>query len=205
LAHLHAAGLPWHADLAPVQALTAEARRVLKQQLTKQVQTSVTTSAGRLLDACAALCGGRQSVTYEGQAAIEFEALAMQAPMGFGTRYVVPIVPDESGAVLLALDTFLDRLLLDLRQGRDRRSIALDVHSALADAIVTVARRVRDTAGTDVVGLTGGVFQNVLLLTLAARRLRHAGFTVLTHRHVPPNDGGLALGQAMIAATAERG
>jgi hydrogenase maturation protein HypF len=206
LAHLHSAGVPWSDDLAPVRALSDETRRILRQQLARQLQTAVTTSAGRLLDACAALCGGRQSVSYEGQAAIEFEAMAMRAPLGFGRRYIIDVA--ETGAaeapLQLALDDFWRRVVVDLRQGRDRRSIALDVHSALADAIVTVARRVRDMTETHAVGLTGGVFQNVLLLTLAARRLRQAGFTVLTHRCVPPNDGGLALGQAMIAAASER-
>ncbi len=202
LAHLHSAGLPWSDDLAPVQALSDEARRVLRHQLVTGVQTAVTTSAGRLLDACASLCGVRQSVTYEGQAAIEFEALAMRAPIGFGSRYIIGVAGEPDLPLQLTLEGLWSQLLLDLRQGRDRRSIALDVHSALADAILVVARRTRDTTLTDVVGLTGGVFQNVLLLTLTARRLRQAGFTVLTHRHVPPNDGGIALGQAMIAAMA---
>lgn len=166
LAHLHSAGLPWSDELPPVQALSAEARRVLKQQLSKHVQTATTSSAGRLLDACAALCGVRQSVSYEGQAAIEFEALAMRAPLGFGSRYAIALASTDDGAPMqLALSSFWPQLLLDLRHGRDRRSIALDVHSALADAIVTVARRVRDMHQTEVVGLTGGVFQNVLLLT----------------------------------------
>jgi hydrogenase maturation protein HypF len=128
----------------------------------------------------------------------------MRAPLGFGRRYVVSESERERAPQQLALGSLWTQCLDDLRQGRDRASIALDVHSALADAIVAVARRVRDGSETDVVGLTGGVFQNVLLLTLAARRLRHAGFTVLTHRQVPPNDGGLALGHAMIAAMAAR-
>lgn len=204
LAHLHSAGIAWTDALAPVQALSAEARRVLQQQLTQRFQTSVTTSAGRFLDACASLCGVRQSVSYEGQAAIEFEAMAMRAPIGFGGRYVISLTTDDDTTMQLAFDNLWPRMLQDLTQGRDRRSIALDVHSALADAIVRVAQRIRELRGTAVVGLTGGVFQNVLLLTLAARRLRAAGFTVLTHRLVPPNDGGLALGQAMVAAMAGR-
>ncbi|MCC7054830.1 MAG: carbamoyltransferase HypF [Gemmatimonadaceae bacterium] len=200
LAHLHAAGVPWHEALAPMQALRGEAVRVLRTQLATGVRTHLTSSAGRLLDACAALAGGRQSVTYEGQAAIEFEALAKRAPIGFSCRYVIALDDAGGGAVQLTLGDFWRELAQDVAQGRDRRSIALDVHSALADVIVAVARRVRESHGTGVVGLTGGVFQNVLLLTLAARRLRHFGFTVLTHRLVPPNDGGLALGQVMVAA-----
>lgn len=204
LAHLHTAGVPWSDDLAPVQALRDEARRVLLQQVTRRLHTAVTTSAGRLLDACAALCGVRQSASYEGQAAIEFEALAMQAPPGIDRRYPIAIVESEGTAapLQLGLQDFWCQVVHDLRQDGDRRRIALDVHSALAEAIVAVARRVRDMTGTHTVGLTGGVFQNMLLLTLAVRRLRHAGFTVLMHRAVPPNDGGLALGQAMIAAAA---
>jgi hydrogenase maturation protein HypF len=103
----------------------------------------------------------------------------------------------------LELHDFWRQVVYDVRKGRDRRSIALDVHGALAEAIVTVARRVRDMTETQTVGLTGGVFQNVLLLTLTVQRLQKAGFTVLTHRAVPPNDGGIALGQAMVAAQAE--
>jgi hydrogenase maturation protein HypF len=206
LAHLHAVGIPWSDDLAPVRALSEDARRILRQQFDRQLHTSVTTSAGRLLDACAALCGVRQAVSYEGQAAIEFELLATQAPLGIGRQYPIAVVAPDGGEAPLQLELhhFWRQVVHDLRQGRDHRSIALDVHRALADAIVTVAQRVRDMTETQTVGLTGGVFQNVLLLTLAVHRLQKAGFTVLTHRAVPPNDGGLALGQAVIAAQAEQ-
>ena len=200
LAHLHSAGLAWSDSLIPVQSMTIEARRVLHRQLTQGFQTTVTTSAGRLLDACASLCGVRQAVSYEGQAAIEFEAMAMQVPIDMTCRYDMPLSADGRPTMQLTLTDLWVRMLQDLAQGRDRCSIALDVHSALADGIVRVAERVRDLRAIKVVGLTGGVFQNVLLLTLAVRRLQAQGFTVLTHRSVPPNDGGLALGQAMIAA-----
>lgn len=204
LAHLHSAGIAWSDSLRPVRCMTIEAQRVLHQQLTQGIQTTVTTSAGRLLDACASLCGVRQSTSYEGQAAIEFEAMAMEAPTDVGGRYHLPLSSDSRSTMQLTLDDLWVRMLEDLSQRRDRRSIALDVHSALADGIVRVAERLRDLRATTVVGLTGGVFQNVLLLTLAARRLRAQGFTVLTHRIVPPNDGGLALGQAIVAAIGAR-
>ena len=203
LAHLHSAGIEWSDELAPVKAMTEESRRVLHTQLTTGVQTVVTTSAGRLLDACAALCGVRQSVTYEGQAAIEFEALAMTAPIASGCRYAIEVTGDGTPPLQLSLRAFWNDMLRDLRDGRSQRRIALDVHSALATGIVQMAMRLRDVHKVQTVGLTGGVFQNVLLLTLTARRLRQACFTVLTHRQVPPNDGGLALGQAMIAAMAD--
>jgi hydrogenase maturation protein HypF len=205
LAHLHTVGIPWSDDLAPVRALNEETRRILRQQFARHLHTSVTTSAGRLLDACASLCGVRQSVSYEGQAAIEFEALAAQAPLGVGRHYPMAVIEPESNEapMQLELHDFWRQVVYDVRKGRDRRSIALDVHGALAEAIVTVARRVRDMTETQTVGLTGGVFQNVLLLTLTVQRLQKAGFTVLTHRAVPPNDGGIALGQAMVAAQAE--
>ena len=205
LAYLHSAAIPWSEALYPSQALTSEVQRVLQQQLSRGVLTRVTTSAGRFLDACAALCGVRQTVTYEGQAAIEFEALAAQAPPDDRGHYTFPIAMHDAAPMQVTLASFWSHLLFDLRRGRDRRRIAFEVHSALADAIVMVARHVRDTRGTRdalTVGLTGGVFQNVLLLTLSAQRLRDAGFEVITHRRVPPNDGGLALGQAMIAAAA---
>jgi hydrogenase maturation protein HypF len=199
LAHLHAAGVPWSESLAPVRAESPETVRVLRQQLTDGFRTHHTTSAGRWLDACAALCDVRQTVTYEGQAAIEFESLALRAPTLASGRYSLPIQSFHEQPLQVITAHLWQQMIDDMAQGRDVRTIAFDIHSALATAIVTVAERVREVRGVSTVGLTGGVFQNVLLLTLTARRLRDRHFDVLTHRQVPPNDGGLALGQAMIA------
>ncbi len=207
LAQLHAAGVAWEDAPDGVQrAINAESRRVLTQQLDRGFGCVTTSSMGRLLDAASALCGGPATVSYEGQAAVEFEAMAWSAMRHDPSRdrtggYVFAIAAAEGRPMTFDAAPVLRRIIGDLRRGVDRGLIAMRMHSAIADAIVRVAVRVRDRHQLDLVGLTGGVFQNVLLLTLARERLHAAGFRVLTHRRVPPNDGGIALGQAMIAAT----
>jgi hydrogenase maturation protein HypF len=206
LSHLHAAGLPWDAALAPVRAHSDEALRVMAHQLARGERGVRTTSAGRFLDACAALAGVRQTASYEGQAAIEFESLAARGRASGDPRYALTMraSSDTQGPDVLALRGLVRALVDDVQSGRRIEDLACEVHHALAHGIVTVARALRDREGVTVVGLTGGVFQNVLLLTLAARHLAAAGFTVLTHHRVPPNDGGLALGQAVIAGELQR-
>lgn len=193
LALLHAAGVEWSPDLAPARACGDDEITVLRTQLDRSLNCVTSSSMGRLFDAIASLLDVRHRITYEAQAAIELEILATQAdtaaPMAFridGTT----IDPDPIvRAVIAALDA-----------GRDRAEIALGFHRAVADAIAGSAETIRAGRGLDVVGLTGGVFQNELLVRLSAAALRERGFTILTHRLVPPNDGGLALGQVLVAA-----
>lgn len=198
LAQLWSAGEAWDGTHSAA-ALSAEELRVLRTQLERQINCVETTSMGRFLDAAASLGGGRHTVTYEGQAAIEFEALA-RAGDASGPPYTFALEVGADGGIVLDGAPILRGVAADAARGRELRDIARAVHEAVADAILDVASTVRASRGVNVVGLTGGVFQNVLLLSLAADRLRGAGFEVLTHRKVPPNDGGLALGQAMIAA-----
>ncbi|WP_226363434.1 carbamoyltransferase HypF [Pseudonocardia abyssalis] len=204
LSHLHAAGIGWADDLPPVAACTGPERRLLASQLASGAACVPTTSMGRLFDAVASLLGVRHEVTHEGQAAMELEALAAAPESQHGhlpaTRWRegghAATGTGVAGGVLDPAP-LLRGLVDGLRAGVPVPELALAFHVAVADAVAETVTRV--SAGVRLVGLTGGVFQNVLLLRMTRQRLQDAGFTVLTHRLVPPNDGGLALGQAAVA------
>jgi hydrogenase maturation protein HypF len=199
LAHLWAAGIEWMSDLAPVRAVPDAERRVLERQLQRNVFCVPTSSMGRLFDAVSSLLGLRHTVSYEAQAAIELEVVAGAASAG-GTSYRFTLEDD-----LIDPRPVLRAIVADLRDGRQVGDIACGFHVAVARLIADSAQRVRSLTGIDCVALSGGVFQNVLIARLARTELARRHFTVLTHRLVPPNDGGLALGQAVIASSAEAG
>jgi hydrogenase maturation protein HypF len=197
LAHLCAAGVPWGPDLPPVAACPLPERRVLAHQLSTGLGCVPTSSVGRLFDAVAALCGLRQVVDFEAQAAVELEAAARGVDPG-ERRYPFPVRP---GAVATADPRPLIRAVAeDVRAGVAAAVVAARFHAALAGLVRVLARRACRESGTDVVGLTGGVFQNALLLSAVSRGLAADGRTVLRHHVVPPNDGGLCLGQVLVAA-----
>ncbi|GAA2710876.1 carbamoyltransferase HypF [Micromonospora olivasterospora] len=158
-----------------------------------------TSSVGRLFDAVSAILGLRDRVTYEGQAAVALEQRARPDERG-GYRV------DASGPVPLAdAGRQLVRCVVDdLRAGVDPGRIAARFHDGLADAVVRAAEAVREATGLTDVALSGGVFQNVLLLDRVVRGLEGEGFRVLVHSRVPPNDGGISLGQAVVAAARHR-
>ena len=190
LAHLHAAGLPWDDDLPCVAACPPAEQRILRQMIARNLNSVPTSSLGRLFDAVAALLGVRQTVSYEGQAAIELEALA---------------APDVAGSYQFALTAnsfdaapILADIVGDLRAGVATAVIAARFHQAVANLMVQLSLQARQQYGLNQVALSGGVFQNVTLLETAVRSLHQHNFDILTHRLVPPNDGGLALGQVMI-------
>ncbi len=194
LAHLHAAGVEWADELPPVIVCDEAERRVLAQQLAASTNCVASSSMGRLFDATASLLGLRHRITYEAQAAIELEVLAGKADRSFPLAFSI----NEDGSID---PTPVVRGVVDaVRAGVDTAAVALGFHDAVVEAMVACAASIREERLLSVVGLTGGVFQNVLLTQLATARLREYGFDVLTHRLVPPNDGGLALGQAMVAA-----
>jgi hydrogenase maturation protein HypF len=194
LAHLWAAGIAWEPDLPPVAACPADEQRVLRRQLETGVGCVPTSSMGRLFDAVSALIGVRQVVAYEAQAAIELEGLARGIDRG-ATCYLFDV--DHSGQTALIDPTpVVQAVVRDLRDGVPAAVIGARFHCAVADLVVDLARQDNDASQT--VALSGGVFQNALLLQLTLKRLRAEGFHVITHRCVPPNDGGIALGQLLV-------
>jgi hydrogenase maturation protein HypF len=194
LAHLWAAGISWEPDLPPVAACPADEQRVLRHQLETGLGCVPTSSMGRLFDAVSALAGVRQEVAYEAQAAIELEGLARGAERGT-TSYTFDV--DRSGHTALIDPTpVVQAVVRDRRHGAPAGVIGARFHHAVADLIVDLAYQDQDASQT--VALSGGVFQNALLLQLTLKGLQAKGLQVITHRAVPPNDGGVALGQLMV-------
>ena len=194
LAHLWAAGIEWEADLPPVAACPADEQRVLRQQLETGVGCVPTSSMGRLFDAVSALTGVRQVVAYEAQAAIELEGLARGVDGGTSS-YTFDIDRSRNPA-LIDPTPVVHAVVRDHRAGVPAAVIGARFHCAVADLVVKLACEDRDASQT--VALSGGVFQNALLLHLTLKRLQTNGFHVITHRRVPPNDGGIALGQLLV-------
>ncbi len=193
LAQLWAADIDWTGDLAPVAAATAEELRLVRSQLRSGSGCVPCSSMGRLFDAVASLLDVRHRIDYEGQAAIELEALASSAGDAAGPS--LPLAVRADGVIDPA--PMVQTLVSALYAGTPPALLAAAFHRAVADAVAGAVDRV--AGPVRLVGLTGGVFQNVLLLRLCRDRLRDGGFEVLTHHSVPPNDGGLALGQAVVS------
>jgi hydrogenase maturation protein HypF len=158
-----------------------------------------TSSAGRLFDAVSALCGIRDVIRYEGQAAVELE---QQADRGETGAYLLPV---EAGPVLgLRAGELIRAVVDDLGGGAPAGVVAARFHRGLAAGVVAACRAVRAERGLTTVACSGGVFQNALLLGRVVEGLEAEGFRVLLHSRVPPNDGGISLGQAACAGARDR-
>ncbi len=197
LAHLWAAGLPWDERLPCVAECPESERAILYRQLQRDLNCTQTSSMGRLFDAVAALIGIRQTVNYEAQAAMEMEALSDELD---GTCSYTFELSEGQPRVIDSV-SMLEEISKDVIASVPRSRIVSRFHCSIASMIVEACERLRDQEGLDEVVLSGGVFQNALLLQHSVDRLKRLGFDVMVHRVVPPNDGGLALGQAIIAAS----
>jgi len=164
------------------------------------VNSPLTSSAGRLFDAVAAILGVRDAVNYEGQAAIELEQLAEP---GERDEYRAGI--DLAAPFQVRGGDLVRAAVADLAAGVPREVIAARFHNGVAALVEDGCLLLRDRHGLDTVALSGGVFQNVLLLAQVVRRLEAHEFRVLTHSRVPCNDGGISLGQAVVAAARDAG
>ncbi|MEU6223189.1 carbamoyltransferase HypF [Streptomyces sp. NPDC047042] len=208
LAHLRAAGIDWSADLACTAACPPDELRLLRQQLARDLNCVPTSSMGRLFDAVSSLAGVCHRAGYEAQAAVELEGAALHAPAGDTTAYAFALHASSegngSGGGVVRADPapVLAAIVGDVRAGIGPALVAARFHRAVTDLVRRVCARARERHGLDTVALTGGVFANTLLSSACAAALGADGFTVLRHHLVPPNDGGLALGQLMVAARA---
>jgi hydrogenase maturation protein HypF len=188
-------------SLAPIAAIPASTRQILGSMLRRGVNSPITTSAGRLFDGISALLGLHQRVSFEGQAAMALETVAANENT---SGYSMPLVPSEmvedgsAGKAVMILDwrQAVDEVKRDLDRGVEIATISARFHDTLAEAIAEVAA----TVGVGKVALTGGCFQNRLLTEHTRAALQKRGLDVLLHRDVPPNDGGISLGQIAVAA-----
>jgi hydrogenase maturation protein HypF len=198
LAYLWKAGIAWDSILTCLASFSDQERSILHAQLEQRLNTPLTSSMGRLFDAVASLAGVRQEINYEAQAAIELEALAdpdetvaypfdIRASSGDGACYQIDPAP------------LFEEVVKDIRQGCSPSAISARFHNGCARMVVNVCQELRKITSIGEVALSGGVWQNNLLLRKAVLMLERDGFTVYIHQRIPPNDGGLALGQAVIA------
>ncbi len=191
LSHLWQAGLDWEPDLLPAKTLCYEERTALRAQLEYRINTPLTSSIGRLFDAISSLIGICQVNTYEGQAAIEMEAVADPSETGY---YVFDI---EENKILP--NRLLHQVIRDWRAGVAIPTLSARFHNSIVHLAIELCRRIHKDSGHFVVALSGGVWQNRFLLTRTIQELRREKFIVLVHHRVPANDGGVALGQVFVA------
>lgn len=190
---------PWRMAVAHCMAAFGEVppfvRNILNREridavaaLCADPATLRTSSIGRLFDAVAALCGLAEEITYEGEAAIALEGLAADCD------------PTEDGYAWPGTDAsgVIRAIVGDLEAGVDRSVVAYQFHRGLVDFVVSVCVQLRDSTGLNAVALSGGVFQNRLLVELILPVLDDQGFDVIRHSQIPPNDGGISLGQVAI-------
>ena len=201
--HFGPEALEWE-DLAPVAAFSPSERNLLRRMLERGVNSPLTSSAGRLFDAVAALVGLRQEIRFEAQAAMMLEYAVDETvteayPLSMAKSQIQnpksKVQSPKSQLLVLDWGSLLEALLADLRRGVLVGVMAARFHNALVEGIVAVAQAL----GAERAALSGGCFQNRILLERAYRRLSEAGIRVYVHQRIPPNDGGIALGQVAVA------
>jgi hydrogenase maturation protein HypF len=185
-------------DIPFVHQLQKQPAELLIRMLQRKVNAPLTSSCGRLFDAVAAICGIRQQVNYEAQAAIELE-MAMDDSED-QVAYPIDLKQDERAGLLITTRPLFESLIADLRHGTPIGVISRRFHNGLAEVFAQIATSIRQRTSLNRVCLSGGTFHNTYLLEKLSAKLAEHGFEVFTHREVPAGDGGLSLGQALVAA-----
>ena len=178
-------------ELAIWREVPESQRKLVRSMIAHGVNSIETSSCGRLFDAVASLIGLRQQINFEGQAAIELETIAADG--------VVDAYPFGLDGDSVDFRPAIEGIVREVREGTPAGAIAARFHNTVAEAIVEVCRRLRAEEKLNRVCLSGGTFQNMKLLARTLAGLRRLEFEVFIHAQVPPNDGGIALGQAVVA------
>ena len=184
-------------DLPFLQNLDRSALRIIRNQVNKEPSLRLTSSMGRLFDAIASLIGVRNETTYRSQSALELEVLSRPF-VSIAKSYPYSVEDARCGKVV-RLREFIQAIVADVRAGESIGLIGASFHKTIADISVDVCKRARQATGLNEVALSGGVWQNQILLDLVRDGLQQDGFLVYVHKQVPTNDGGVSLGQAVIA------
>jgi len=184
---------------------------IIKRQIERKINSPLTSSVGRLFDAISALLGIRGEIDYEGQAAVELEMAAYSGVIATSVSdeaissaqesYPYRIVANN-GMRIVRLSDLLSAVIEDFHHGISKERIAVRFHNTVAQMTNEMCQLIANETGITQVALSGGVFQNRLLLRKAVSLLEGSGLQVFTHRQVPCNDGGISLGQAVIASFA---
>jgi hydrogenase maturation protein HypF len=163
-----------------------------------KINSPLSSGLGRLFDGVAALIGSRKQVTFEGQAAMELEMLATGSS---GQPYPFDILRNNGKPYILEISAIIKAIVADMETGQNNAIIAASFHQTIIDAFAAMADEMRKETGLNRVALSGGCFQNKILLEGSIDKLRRADFVVCCHKQVPTNDGGVSLGQAVVAAS----
>ena len=191
-------------ELAFMQQVSEVEVEVIKRQIERGINSPLTSSMGRLFDAVSALLGIRAEIDYEGQAAVELEMAAYEGNYtNDGEAYLYQIVEDK-GKRIVRLSSLFSAIIGDLKQDIPKGRISVKFHNTIAQMASEMCQLIANETGIKRVALSGGVLQNRLLLRKTVDLLEASNFQVFTHRQVPCNDGGISLGQALIANFASK-
>jgi len=187
-------------EISVFQKIPADSLRLVGQMIQNRINAPMTSSLGRLFDAVSFLCGLCTDAAYEGQPAMILEQV-------MGESAFKPVIYEQGFQfderdmpVKIDLNTLIQSIVRDIQNHVPVNQISRKFHASLVDLFLRLSQIVSKNTGLYTIVLSGGCFQNRYLMTRLAAALEHEGFKVLTHRYVPCNDGGLALGQAVIAA-----
>lgn len=182
-------------DLGFVRGVNKEKYHIIRQMMDKGVNCPYTSSMGRLFDGISALLRLCEEITYEGEAAILLEMAIRDEYDGLHYGYGIH---EKNGIWIIDHSSIIKGVVEDLQKGISPSAISEKFHNTIAELILEMCLRIDSRSHLNDVALSGGVFQNMFLLNKLYRRLTEGGFKVYMHHRVPPNDGGISLGQAVI-------